>query len=124
MFAKARTSNKWKTWLFRALGFIAMTFGLNLLVKPISVIADVLPFVGNIVGAGLGFIMALLAAVISFVIIAVAWLAYRPVLGGALLVGAAVLIFLIVKKTRGKDGANDGPPALNEGASSGPPPLS
>lgn len=124
MFAKAKSNNKMLTWLFRALGFIAMTIGLNLLVKPISVIADVLPFVGNIVGAGLGFIMALLAAVISFIIIALAWLAYRPLIGGALLVGAAVLIFLIVKKSRDKGRASDGPPVLDQSAPSGPPPLS
>ena len=93
--------------------------GLNLLVKPISVIADALPFVGNIVGGGLGFIMALFAAVISLIIIAVAWLAYRPLIGGALLVGAAVLIFLIVKKSREK-GSDPAPVA----ATDGPPPLS
>ena len=124
MFAKAKSNNKMLTWLFRALGFIAMTIGLNLLVKPISVIADVLPFVGNIVGAGLGFIMALLAAVISFIIIAIAWLAYRPLIGGTLLVGAAILIFLIVKKSREKDQTSAGPPTLDDGAASGPPPLS
>jgi hypothetical protein len=124
MFAKAKSNNKMLTWLFRALGFIAMTIGLNLLVKPISVIADVLPFVGNIVGAGLGFIMALLAAVISFVIIAVAWLAYRPLIGGALLIGAALLIFLIVKKSRSKGQTSVGPPALDEAGAGGPPPLS
>lgn len=123
MFAKAESNNKMMTWLFRALGFIAMTIGLNLLVKPISVIADVVPFVGNIVGAGLGLIMTLLAAVISFIVIAIAWFAYRPLLGGALLAGAGLLIFLIVKKSRDKS-STSGPPVLEEGAASGPPPLS
>ena len=48
---------------------------------------------------------------------------FVPVIGGALLLGAAALIFLIIQKSRDKARADNGPPALDEGAPSGPPPL-
>lgn len=125
MFGQAESANKTLTWALRVAGFVAMLIGLNLLTKPLVVFADFLPIVGNIVGAGLGFIMALLAAIISFVVIALAWLAYRPVLGVGLLAAAGLLIFLIVKKSRdkGRTSRDAAPPSLGTGASSGPPPL-
>ena len=115
MFAKAETDNKVLTWILRLVGFLAMGFGFILLSRPITVVADVLPFVGNIVGAGLGFIMFLLAGVLSFITIAIAWIAYRPVIGISLLVVAGFLAFLIIKKTRAASpqvAATDGPPPL------------
>jgi hypothetical protein len=124
MFQKAADERKMMTWIIRGVGFLAMMIGLNLLVRPLTVIADVIPFVGNIVGAGLGAIMALLAAVISFVVIALAWVAYRPVIGISLLVGAAALIFLIIKKSRASGPASANSPALDAGPAGGPPPLS
>ena len=63
--------------------------------------ADVIPILGNIVGAGTGIIAFLLAACLSLVTIAIAWVFYRPVLGISLLIVAAVLIVLVVKKLRG-----------------------
>jgi len=116
MFAKAEADNKALTWVLRLVGFVAMGFGFILLTRPITVIADVLPFVGNIVGAGIGFIMFLLAGVLSFITIAIAWIAYRPVVGIGLLVVAGFLAFLIIKKTRAASpqvAAADGPPPLN-----------
>jgi len=115
MFAKAEADNKMFTWFLRVGGFLAMGFGFILLTRPITVIADVLPFVGNIVGAGVGFIMFLLAGVLSFITIAVAWIAYRPVIGFSLLAVAGFLAFLIIKKTRSASpqvAAADGPPPL------------
>ncbi len=115
MFAKAESANKALTWILRFGGFLAMGFGFILLTRPITVIADVLPFVGNIVGAGLGFIMFLLAGVLSFITIAIAWITYRPLIGISLLVVAGFLTFLIIKKTRSTSpqvAAADGPPPL------------
>jgi hypothetical protein len=62
------------------------------------VIADVLPFLGSMVGAGTGIISFLLAACLSLITIAVAWIVYRPVLGIILLVVAVGLMILIKGK--------------------------
>jgi hypothetical protein len=67
------------------------------------VLADVIPFVGSLVGAGTGLASFLLAAMGSFVTIAIAWVFYRPVLGIALLLVAAGVGFVLAKAiTKGK----------------------
>lgn len=72
-----------------------MMGGLNLVFKPLSVVADVLPIAGTIVGAGTGLISFLVASLGSLVTIAIAWVVYRPLLGIVLIViavGVAVAI--------------------------------
>ncbi|NOX98154.1 MAG: hypothetical protein GXP30_00175 [Verrucomicrobia bacterium] len=101
MFEKAEADNSNLTWILRVVGFILMMVGLNMIFKLASVLADVIPILGSIVGAGTGIIAFLLAACLSLVTIAIAWVFYRPVLGVSLLIVAAVLIVLVVKKLRG-----------------------
>ncbi len=71
-----------------------------MLVRPLRVVADVLPFFGNLVGMASGLIMFLVAGVVSTVTIAIAWLFYRPLLGIGLLVVAGGLVALIVRAKR------------------------
>lgn len=101
MFQKALDDNKTFTWILRAVGFLMMVFGLNMIFRLASVVADVIPILGSIVGAGTGIIAFLLAACLSLVTIAIAWLFYRPVLGVALLAAAVVLIVLVARKLKG-----------------------
>ena len=93
-------SNKMLTWILRLVGFILMFVGLNLIVKPLSVIADVLPFLGTIVEAGTGIISFLVAAVLSTTTIAIAWIVYRPLLGIALLAVTLGLVFALRGKLK------------------------
>jgi hypothetical protein len=76
-----------------------------MVLRPLSVVADVLPFVGNIVSAGAGFIAFLSAGALSSVTIAVAWIAYRPLLGIGILVVAGGLAYgaktLLARRNRG-----------------------
>ena len=100
MFASARSSNKIVTWLLRLLGFILLFAGLSAVLRPIRVLADVLPFLGRIVGMGLGFVAFVVALVCWLVTVAIAWVAYRPLVGIPLLVLAAALVFVLVKRAR------------------------
>jgi hypothetical protein len=100
MIQSAQESNKMLTWLLRLLGFILMLVGLNMILKPLSVIADVLPILGTIVGAGTGIIAFLLAAVLSLLTIAIAWIVYRPLLGIILLVVAVGLVLAVRGKLK------------------------
>jgi hypothetical protein len=102
MFAMAEKDNKILTWAIRAGGFFLMFFGLILLLGPLSVLADVLPFLGNIVGAGTGMIAFLISSVLSVLTVALAWLAYRPLIGIALIFIAGGIIFLLREKIREK----------------------
>ena len=75
-----------------------MTLGFSLVFKPLSVLADVIPFLGNLVGAASGIIAAMLAAGISLIIIAISWITFRPLSAvPILLIAGAALLFGIKK---------------------------
>lgn len=93
-------------WLLRLAGFLVMLIGLNMVFRPLSVTADVVPLFGRIVAAGTGIIAFLLAAMLSLITIAVAWLIYRPLLGIALFVIAGVLGFGILRSMKSARLAN------------------
>lgn len=92
MFADLEHSNEVLTWALRGGGFLLMTIGLALVMGPLSVFADVIPILGNFVGCATFLIAMALAAAGSLVTIAIGWLAYRPLVGIAMLVGAAVCL--------------------------------
>lgn len=104
MFNDAKSANTMMTWIFRVAGFFAMFIGLSMLVAPLEVISDVLPFLGNIVGAVSKGVCFVIALVISLLDIALAWLFYRPVVGIILLAAVAGVIYL-AKKARSKKAA-------------------
>lgn len=94
MFEDAISTNTLVTWLIRLGGFILIWIGFGLLFAPLSVLADIIPILGSLVGAATGLIAFLLALAVSLTVIAVAWLVFRPLLGIALLVVAvAALVF-------------------------------
>ncbi len=69
--------------------------GLSMILKPISVVADVLPLLGDIVGVGIGFISFVVAFCLSLTTIGIAWIFYRPLLGISLVVvGFAISVAL------------------------------
>lgn len=96
MIQTAQTNNTMLTWLFRLAGFVCMMIGLNLFLRPLSVVADVLPIAGTIVGAGAGLIAFLVAAPASLLTIAIAWIFYRPLIA-IILVVIAVSLMLALK---------------------------
>jgi hypothetical protein len=103
MFTSAENANTLRTWIIRFLGFLCMFIGFTTIFKPLAVVADVVPFVGSLVSAGTGFVAFALAAPLSFVVIAAAWIVYRPVLGILLAVGALgvfVGLFVIARKKK------------------------
>ena len=100
MFETARTNNAIMTWLIRIGGFILMFIGLGMVFKPLSVLADVLPILGDIVEIGTGIVAFAFALVCSLVTIAVAWIFYRPLLAVVLLAIAGGIVFLVWKKRR------------------------
>lgn len=85
MFQTAQEVNTIITWLVRLGGFLLMMIGFMVLLKPLSVLGDVIPFLGKLIEAGTGLIAFLVSVVGTTVTIAVAWIFYRPVLGIALL---------------------------------------
>ena len=52
MFAAARSSSSMLTWILRVVGFFMMFIGLSMVLRPLSVLADVLPFLGSLIWQG------------------------------------------------------------------------
>ena len=105
MFENARDANTLFTWILRLGGFLLMFIGLSMVLKPLSVLGDVLPILGTIIGWGAGLVAGVVALVCSLVTIAVAWIFYRPVLGVLLLVAAGAVVFFAWKKKKGSASA-------------------
>jgi hypothetical protein len=111
MFEEAQDQNTLITWLLRVGGFLLMWLGLKTILAPLPVMASVVPFVGGIVGVGVGLFAFAVAAPLSLLTIAIAWILHRPLLAILLLVGAALGIVGITALVLRKRKA---PPALVE----------
>lgn len=92
-------------WILRIGGFAAMWIGLALFFNPLRVLADVLPFLGKLLGAGLTIFSGLIAVILSFFTIAIAWIWYRPLLGLALLAVVLLAVVAAVMISRKKSAA-------------------
>jgi len=103
MFQQAHRSNAMWTWILRLGGFIMMLVGIAMILKPMSVVADVIPILGNIVSFGTGIMALLIAAPFAFLTVAVAWLRYRPAIGITFLILATVAgVIIMVWSKRAK----------------------
>jgi hypothetical protein len=94
--------------------------GFGMVLRPIAVLASILPFLGRIVGTGTTVIAFLLAGILWTLTVAVAWIFYRPLLGIAILLVTVALIVMVVKRFRkptptmmGGTPVADGPPPLS-----------
>lgn len=77
-------------------GLLLMFLGFVLLLRPLSVLADVVPVFGSLVGFATGGFALLLSGSLSLTLIALAWLAFRPLIGIPLLVVAAGCVVAVV----------------------------
>lgn len=100
MFLSEQSKSNMFTWIFRFLGFLLMALGLYVVVRPLAVAGDVIPFLGSFLGVGLAWAATLVAACCALLTIGVAWIFYRPLLGIPLMLIAVAL--LVVPKLKGK----------------------
>ena len=96
-----KESNGFWLWVWRIVGTMLVIGGLKGIFGFIETILKVVPFVAGIFGWGVGVVCTVVGVVWSLIVIAVAWLFYRPVLGITLLVISAFLIWVFAFK--GKD---------------------
>jgi hypothetical protein len=93
-FEDEQTSNTMKTWIIRIIGIMMVIGGLKLIFGFVETLLKIVPFLSSIIGWGVGVICSVLGFVWSLIVIAIAWLFYRPILGITLLVIAGFLIWL------------------------------
>lgn len=111
MIESAKTANVIRTWLIRFLGFFLFFIGINTILKPVATVGVVLPFLGRLLSSGLGLVAGLISLILTFIVIAIAWIFYRPLLAIVLLVLAGALIyFMYIRKKK-----MDQQPAVIEG---------
>ena len=89
MFADAQSANTVVTWILRVVFLIVLAIAFGMIFAPLGVLADVIPFIGSMVRMGTGLIAVLMAVLVGFATIALAWFWYRPVL--SLIIGAVGL---------------------------------
>jgi hypothetical protein len=102
MLTQEKENNDIMTWILRAVGLLLAIFGLKSMFGFISMILVFLPFLKDLTGAIIGFACAILGFVWSLLVIAIAWLFYRPVLGIILIVIAVALIVWLKKRAKAK----------------------
>lgn len=103
MFASAKEASETLTWILRAVGFLLMAIGIGMVLRPLAVVADVVPLFGGMLRLGIFFASLAVAVPLSVLTIGVAWIAVRPVLGAALLVlGVAVVVGAVLLVRRRK----------------------
>jgi hypothetical protein len=95
MFTAAQEANTQLAWILRGAGFLLMALGLGLIFSPLSVMADVVPLFGTLLRSGTFLFAITIAASLSLITVALSWLAYRPLLGGGLLVAAGAGVFVL-----------------------------
>ena len=111
IFESEHQGNKILTWILRILGIMLVVGGLKRVFNFLETLLKVLPFLANILGWGVGVVCTVVGVVWSLIVIALAWLFYRPVLGIALLVVAAGLIWFFASRGKGKKAAQVETPA-------------
>lgn len=94
MFDGAASNNTILTWIARIAGMALLIFGFSLVLGPLGVIGDVIPFVGSIVRMGTGVVAWIAGILVGSATIALAWFFYRPVM--ALIVLAIGVVFAVV----------------------------
>ena len=103
MFTKAEQANAILTWLLRGGGLFAVFIVFILVFRPVSVLADVVPFLGSVASAGISVVSLLLALGVGLVTIALAWVVFRPLIAIVLLLvvgGAGYVLFAKLKSAR------------------------
>lgn len=100
MFQAAKDGNTMWTWILRLVGWFMMYIGLGMILKPLSVLGDVLPIIGNILEFGTSIISFFVSSIVALVVISIAWLFYRPLLGIVLLAAAGGLVWLLIKRKK------------------------
>jgi len=108
MFASAKKSNSFLTWLLRIIGILLVVMSLKMVFAILPSLFKVLPPLGKIVGAGVGLVCAVGGGAWSLAIIAIAWLFYRPFIGLPLLLVSVAGIWFLTKKAKEKKAAAAG----------------
>lgn len=98
----AEDANSTMTWILRIVGIMLVISALKMIFGFLTMILKVVPFLASIMGFGVGIVCTVIGVVWSLIVIAIAWIFYRPVLGIILLVIAGFLVWVFAFKGKEK----------------------
>ncbi len=93
MIAHQRANESMLTWILRGVGAVVMFIGFTMFFGPLSTMASFLPFLGSLVRGAAAALSFVISVPLTLIVIAAAWLAYRPVLGGVLILVAIAAVY-------------------------------
>ncbi|MDI9819545.1 MULTISPECIES: TMEM43 family protein [unclassified Legionella] len=102
MIQAALSENRVTTWLLRAASLFIMIIGFLLLLKPLVVLADVIPFLGTMVGFGTGLVALICGFSLWAIVTAIAWFATRPLWSAGLIIISLAIIYLLYRHRKNK----------------------
>ena len=116
MVQQAKDENDMIKWACRLLGILLVIGGLKGIFNFLVILLKVVPFLASIMNFGVGLICTVLGLAWSLIVIGLAWVFYRPLLGISLLVIAGGLIAFLVIRGKNKKPALETVPATNASA--------
>lgn len=99
MFQTAAEGDSMWCWILRIVGILVVIGGLKSMFSILYTVLKVVPFLASIGEFAVGLVTGIIGFVWSILIIAIAWLFYRPLIGIALI--AAVVGILLAFRNRG-----------------------
>ena len=103
-----KQENKMIKWILRVAGVLICVIGFATILKPISAITSYVPILGSLVGAAVGLVSFVLGLGLSLIVIAIAWIRFRPLLGiGLLAVVVALVVLLVLRGKKEKPAINN-----------------
>lgn len=94
IFEEENEANSMWTWILRIVGTLLVISGIKSLFSFVETLLKVVPFLSSLFAFGVGIIATIIGIVYSLIVIALAWIFYRPVLGIILLLIAGFLVWV------------------------------
>ena len=106
MVAQLQAENTATTWLLRILLTVLVCIGFSMFFTPVQTLVSIIPFLGKFLGKATktvaGVIGGIVGVTLSLLVIAISWIAVRPLVGIPLLLVTAGLIVLLVRYRKSK----------------------
>ncbi|MBE6146362.1 MAG: hypothetical protein E7171_07030 [Firmicutes bacterium] len=96
-------------WILRFIGTVLNMAGFAALLSPIAFLVKWIPLLGKGIAKVIGWIGGLVGFAVSLIVIAIAWLFFRPLVAILLFVGVGgsiALVAMLIKKSRGMEDPN------------------
>ena len=99
-----KDENNFLKWLLRGLGALLCMLGFGAILGPISALTSFIPIIGNLIDTAVGLVAFILGLCVALIVIALAWIRFRPIIAiTALILVAALIAFLIIKGKKKSD---------------------